>query len=74
MPLYKNKMFNIMVTLGTPEQGTCFQVFQIIGLLKVPSRTCMEVGQEEHTKKEETNMCPNIDFWALILIFSQIRH
>ena len=31
-------------TLGTPDQGTCTQVSQIIGLLQAPSRTCMYLG------------------------------
>ena len=33
-----------MVTLGTPDRGTCFQVFQIIGVLQVPTHTCMYLG------------------------------
>ena len=30
-----------MVTLGTPDRGTCYLVSQIIGLLQAPGRTCM---------------------------------
>ena len=41
-----NATFNIMVTLGTPDQGTCYQVSQIIGVLKAPDRTFMYLGYQ----------------------------
>ena len=30
-----------MVTLETPDRGTCNQVSQIIGVLQMPDRTCI---------------------------------
>ena len=45
-----------MVTLGTLDLGTLFQVPKIIGLLQAPGGTCMylrfqggEVGLDKHT-------------------------
>ena len=35
------EMFNVMVTLGTPDQGTCRKVSQNIGLLQAPDCTFM---------------------------------
>ena len=36
--------FNIMVTMGTPNRGTCFQVSQIIGVLQAPGHTYKYLG------------------------------
>ena len=38
---YKFYINIVMVTLGTPDQGTCRKVSQIIGLLQAPDRTFM---------------------------------
>ena len=40
-------VFNIMVTLGTPDRGTCTQVSQIIGLFQALSHTCMSWDYRE---------------------------
>ena len=37
----------IMVTLGTPDRGTYFQVYQIIGLLQAPNCTFMYLVDPE---------------------------
>ena len=47
--VYKN-MFNIKVTLGNPNKGTCSQVSHIIGLLQAPGRTCMYQGFQRSRK------------------------
>ena len=48
--IYTTKIKNdvdIMVTLGIPDQGTCSQVSQIIGLLQAPYRTFMYLVDPE---------------------------
>ena len=40
MPMHSNKMFNIMVTLGMPDQGKLKSVHTSIGLLQAPGRSC----------------------------------
>ena len=47
--------------MGTLDEGTCFQVSQIIGMLQAPSGTFVypeirrgQVGSEKHTLKKET--------------------
>ena len=36
-----------MVTLGTPDRGTCYQVSQNIGLVQAPNRTFMYLANSE---------------------------
>ena len=51
-----NEMFNIMVTLETPDRGTFSKVSQVIGLLLAPYRIFMYLDYSGEGRWGEENI------------------